>query len=92
MLDVGPLRIKTGGGDEVRAVIDEGFLHVAFDRVDVLAERAAQEGEIDAAAERRRMEELERQLAEARAEDRDELRVEIARARARLNFAESSGR
>jgi F-type H+-transporting ATPase subunit epsilon len=39
LLDVGPLRIKTGAG-EVENRIDGGFLHVAFDRVEVLAERA----------------------------------------------------
>jgi F-type H+-transporting ATPase subunit epsilon len=91
LLDVGPLRIKTGGGDELRAVVEGGFLHVAFDRVDVLAEFALQEGEIDVAAERSRRDDLERRLSEADAEDREELRVELARATARLRFVESEG-
>ena len=43
LLDVGPLRIKTGGS-EVESRIEGGFLHVAFDRVDVLAERAEEAG------------------------------------------------
>jgi F-type H+-transporting ATPase subunit epsilon len=90
VLDIGPLRVVTGGGDEVRAVIEGGFFHVAFDRVDVLAEYAIPEGEIDVEGERSRREELERRLAEAGDEDREELRGELARATARLNLAESS--
>jgi F-type H+-transporting ATPase subunit epsilon len=38
LLGEGPLRVK--GGGEVEATIDGGFLHVAFDRVEVLAEHA----------------------------------------------------
>jgi F-type H+-transporting ATPase subunit epsilon len=92
LLDIGPLRVVTGRGDEVRAVIEGGFLHVAFDRVDVLAEYAIPKDEIDAGAERARKEELEGRLAQADEEEREELRAELARARARLNFVESSGR
>jgi F-type H+-transporting ATPase subunit epsilon len=39
LLGQGPLEVETGGG-RVKATVDGGFLHVANDRVDVLAEHA----------------------------------------------------
>src|SRR5919201_2119101 len=72
LLDIGPLRVKADG-DEVRAVLDGGFLHVANDRVDVLAEHAEMEGEIDVGEQRSRLEELERRVREGDAEARGEL-------------------
>jgi F-type H+-transporting ATPase subunit epsilon len=39
LLGTGPLEIQAGG-QRVRAAVDGGFLHVANDRVDVLAEHA----------------------------------------------------
>ena len=42
LLGQGPLEIETGGG-RVKATVDGGFLHVAHDRVDVLAEHASLE-------------------------------------------------
>jgi F-type H+-transporting ATPase subunit epsilon len=42
LLGQGPLEIETGGG-RVKATVDGGFLHVANDRVDVLAEHASLE-------------------------------------------------
>jgi F-type H+-transporting ATPase subunit epsilon len=39
LLGKGPLEIKTGG-ERVTAQVDGGFLHVANDRVEVLAEHA----------------------------------------------------
>jgi F-type H+-transporting ATPase subunit epsilon len=86
LLDVGPLRVKTDG-EEIRAVIDGGFLHVRDDRVDVLAEHAEQEGDIDVAAERSRREELERRVREG---DED-ARPDLARTLARIKLAEASG-
>ena len=86
LLDVGPLRVK-GAGDEVRAVIDGGFFHVRDDRIDVLAEHAEMEGEIDVAGERSRLEELERRVREGDADARGEL----ARTIARINLAEGAG-
>ena len=86
LLDIGPLRVK-GAGDEVRAVIDGGFLHVANDRVDVLAEHAEREGEIDVEAERACRDELERRVREGDSEARGDL----ARAIARIKLAEVSG-
>jgi F-type H+-transporting ATPase subunit epsilon len=85
LLDIGPLRVK-GDGDEVRAVLDGGFLHVANDRVDVLAEHAEMEGEIDVEQARSLREELERRVREGDAD----ARAELARAIARLELAEGS--
>jgi len=42
LLGQGPLEIQSGG-TRVRAAVDGGFLHVANDRVDVLAEHATLE-------------------------------------------------
>jgi len=39
LLGRGPLEVQSGG-ERVRATVDGGFLHVANDRVDVLAEHA----------------------------------------------------
>jgi F-type H+-transporting ATPase subunit epsilon len=39
LLGQGPLKI-TAGGQEINAQVDSGFLHVANDRVEVLAEHA----------------------------------------------------
>jgi F-type H+-transporting ATPase subunit epsilon len=39
LLGQGPLKIKTGGS-EINAQVDAGFLHVANNRVEVLAEHA----------------------------------------------------
>jgi len=86
MLDIGPLRVKTDG-DEVRSVIDGGFFHVRDDRIDVLAEHAEMEGEIDVAGERSRLEELERRVREGDADARGEL----ARTIARITLAEGAG-
>ena len=85
LLDIGPLRVK-GDGDEVRAVLDGGFLHVANDRVDVLAEHAEMAGEIDVEQARALREELERRVREGDAD----ARADLARAIARLDLAESS--
>jgi F-type H+-transporting ATPase subunit epsilon len=83
LLDVGPLAVVNGGQRE-HAVIDGGFLHVAFDRVEVLAEHAELESEVDVGAARSRVEELERRVAEG---DED-ARGELARAQARVALDE----
>ena len=87
-LDVGPVYIEAGGG-RTAVVVDGGFLHVAHQddttRVDVLAEHALLQEELDRedpAASEQRAEEL-------RAEGRfDEARVELAKAAARRRVAE----
>jgi F-type H+-transporting ATPase subunit epsilon len=83
LLDVGPLAVVNGGQRE-HAIIDGGFLHVAFDRVEVLAEHAELESEVDVGAARSRVEELERRVAEGDEDARDEL----ARAQARVALDE----
>jgi F0F1-type ATP synthase epsilon subunit len=77
------------GGSRTAAVVDGGFLHVAHQddttRVDILAEHALLQEELDQedpAAWEQRAEEL-------RAEGRfDEARVELAKAAARRRVAE----
>ena len=75
------------GGGEVKAVVDGGFLHVsrtrASTRADVLASHAELAEEIDLAAARGRLEELENRAAE----DDDEVAAgEIAKATARIKL------
>jgi F-type H+-transporting ATPase subunit epsilon len=82
LLDIGPLRVKTNG-DEERAAVDGGFLHVNNDRVDVLAEHAELESEIDQSEARRREEEARRRLD---GEHQEEARAELAKALTRLNL------
>jgi F-type H+-transporting ATPase subunit epsilon len=88
-LAIGPLRIHPEGdaSDEVRAVVDGGFMHVTSEggetRVDVLANGAALEDEIDVEAARRRLEELG---TASDAED-ETLQTEVAKAEARINLA-----
>ena len=87
-LDIGPVFIDAGGS-RTAAVVDGGFLHVAHQddttRVDILAEHALLQEELDqedpAACEQR--------AEELRAEGRfDEARVELAKAAARRRVAE----
>ena len=85
-LAIAPLRIRHDGQEE-RSVIDGGFLHVSttegVTRVDVLAQHAEMESEIDfEAAERARID------AERRIEARDNEMAEadLEKALARLSF------
>ena len=88
-LDIGPVYIDADGG-RTAVVVDGGFLHVAHQddttRVDILAEHALLQEELDqedpAACEQR--------AEELRAEGRfDEARVELAKAAARRRVAQS---
>jgi F-type H+-transporting ATPase subunit epsilon len=81
-LAVAPLRIEVEEGRWETAVVDGGFLHVTGGeggtRVDVLASSAQLADEIDAAAARARVEELQQRLrerddADAQAEHRKAL-------------------
>jgi F-type H+-transporting ATPase subunit epsilon len=90
-LDVGPVYIDADGG-RTAVVVDGGFLHVAHQddstRVDILAEHALLQEELDqedpAACEQR--------AEELRAEGRfDEARVELAKAAARRRVAQNGG-
>jgi F-type H+-transporting ATPase subunit epsilon len=86
-LAIGQLRVQPEGGssEEIRAVVDGGFLHVTSEggqtRADVLATGAALEDEIDVGAARQRLEEL------GSVEDSDERTATIARAQARIDLA-----
>ena len=88
-LAIGPLRIQPEGdaSQEVRAVVDGGFMHVTSEggetRVDVLANGAALEGEIDVDAAKRRLEEL----GMASDVDDEAHQTEIAKAEARITLA-----
>jgi F-type H+-transporting ATPase subunit epsilon len=87
-LDIGVLRIRQGG-TEVRAAVDGGFLHVTtsedLTRVDVLADEAQLDREIDPAAAERALREAERRLESATEEaDAEAARRALKRAEARL--------
>ncbi len=67
-LGISPLVITTEEGERVAAVVDGGFLHVVSEgletRVDILAEYAELEQEIDMEEARREAQEAERDLRE----------------------------
>jgi F-type H+-transporting ATPase subunit epsilon len=85
-LAIGPLRIQRDG-EEQFAVVDGGFLHVVSTpeatRVDVLAPTASLASEIDVERERRRVEEMEKRIAEV---DDAGAHIELAKALARINL------
>ena len=86
-LGISPLFITTEGGERVAAAVDGGFLHVVSEgletRVDILAEYAELEQEIDVEDARREAEEAERDLRE-RVDTGAAAR--LARARVRLGL------
>ena len=85
-LAIGPLFIQTEG-ERVAAAIDGGFLHVVSSgdesRVDVLAEHAELEGEIDVDKERQRLADAERRVQD---NNDAEAHSELAKATTRLNL------
>jgi len=89
-LAIGPLQIQEEDGTWLKAVVDGGFLHVSTEedasRVDVLATNAQLESEIDIDAARRRLEELR---SRAEGADGDRVKIEIARAEARITLSEA---
>ncbi|MEP6475681.1 MAG: ATP synthase F1 subunit epsilon [Actinomycetota bacterium] len=82
-LAVGPLRIQEEGGEELRAIVDGGFMHVTSGeegtRVDVMATQAELESEIDFDAAVRAQQELQ-------GHDDDEAREALAKATARVDL------
>lgn len=86
-LGIAPVFITTEGGERVAAAVDGGFLHVVSEgletRVDILAEHAELEHEIDVEEARREADEAERQLRE-HVDSRAAAR--LARARVRLGL------
>jgi F-type H+-transporting ATPase subunit epsilon len=88
-LDVGPVYIDADGG-RIAVVVDGGFLHVAHQddstRVDILAEHALLQEELD----REDPAACEQRAEELRAEGRfDEARVELAKAAVRRRVAQN---
>ena len=79
-LSIGPLRIKTAGGERI-AAINGGFLEVTAEKVTILTESAEMAEEIDVARA-----ESARQRALARLDDR-QAEVDFARAQAALQRA-----
>ena len=86
-LDIGPLFITTEENERVAAAVDGGFLHVVSagdeSRVDVLAEHAELESEIDVDQERQRQADAERRI---QANDDAEAISELAKATVRLGL------
>jgi F-type H+-transporting ATPase subunit epsilon len=82
-LAIGPLQVLREDGGWLRAVVDGGFLHVSSEegstRVDVLANDAQLQEEIDVTAATQRLEELRGGDA-----DDDAVQQEIARLEARI--------
>jgi F-type H+-transporting ATPase subunit epsilon len=82
-LAVGPLRIQEEDGQELRAIVDGGFMHVTSGedgtRIDVMASQAELESEIDVEAAARAQQELQ-------GRDDDEAKDALARAAARLSL------
>jgi len=87
-LAIGPLFIDPVEGERVAAAIDGGFLHVVTfqgeTRVDVLAEYAELQHEIDLEEARRQREEAERRL---QGQDDAEAISELAKAITRIDLA-----
>ena len=82
-LAIGPLRIQQEGSEELRAVIDGGFMHVTSGsegtRVDVMASQAELRSEID-------FEDAARQEQELQGRDDEASAVALAKAQARLHL------
>jgi F-type H+-transporting ATPase subunit epsilon len=83
-LAIGPLTLVQDGRRD-HAAIDGGFLHVKGNRVDVLAEHAELESDIDVGEARRRAEEM--RLGVER-EGNAEARAELAKALTRVRLTE----
>jgi F-type H+-transporting ATPase subunit epsilon len=92
MLDPTELRLYRSDSDVVSFAQAEGYMQVAGNRVLVLVEEAHEPASLDAAQLRGRLEEAERQLAEA-GEDTEARRVaerDVNRWREFLRIAEAS--
>jgi len=87
-LGISPIRIQSDG-EEVRAAVDGGFLHVTSEgdvtRVDVLATEAVLPNEIDRGREEQRRTEMEERLRQVA--DDDHAREELDKAVMRLGLA-----
>jgi F-type H+-transporting ATPase subunit epsilon len=87
-LQIGPLFLTTEDGERIAAAVDGGFLHCvsqggADTRVDVLAEHAELEPEIDLDRARRLKEDAERRIA---ADHDAHAEADLAKALTRINL------
>jgi F-type H+-transporting ATPase subunit epsilon len=86
-IGISALFIHTEAGERIAAAVDGGFLHVVTNdgetRVDILAEYADLEQEIDVDRERGRAQEAERRVRER---DDTEALTELAKATVRLDL------
>ena len=90
MLGTGVLRF-VAEGKEVRLMISGGFAEVDHDRVTLMCESAALQGEVVAESERKSLHDLEKQLAALGAasegdENYTRLKAEVDRSAARLSL------
>jgi F-type H+-transporting ATPase subunit epsilon len=89
-LAIAPVRLLQDDAEREKILVDGGFLHVTSGeegtRVDVLAESASLPTEVDAAAARRRSQELE-----GRAADRDDVEAQAELAKALMRAEHGTG-
>ena len=83
-LGIGPVTIRTTGGDEERAAVHGGFVEVSNDRVTILSDVAELASQIDADRARQALERVERQRADL---DDAEAEAALRRAHVRLELA-----
>jgi F-type H+-transporting ATPase subunit epsilon len=86
-LQIGPLFLTAESGERIAAAVDGGFLHCvsqgADTRVDVLAEHAELEAEIDLERARRLKDDAERRIA---ANHDTHAQADLAKALTRINL------
>lgn len=85
-LSTGPLAYTDSDGEHLLAV-SKGFAEVADDNVTVLANQAERPDEIDVAAARSSVAEIEKKLGAATAEELEELTSALRRAETQLEVA-----
>ncbi len=85
-LDIGVVRVKTGGGEEEQVAVHHGFLYFRNNQLVVLADVAEVASQIDEARAERRLRELEGQHADyedaevhAKAIRRQQVRLSVVR-------------
>lgn len=88
VLDIGSIRIKQGE-DEKKAVLNEGFLKVSKNQVDIFTDSAEWPDEIDKERARRAKERAERRLAQKESSmDYERVNLALKRAINRIKFFE----
>lgn len=83
-LDIGVVRVKTGGADEERVAVHHGFLYFRDNHLVVLADIAEVASQIDRQRAESRLRELESQRA---AEEDATVRASIRKQQVRLSVA-----